>query len=97
MVGSVKLQSTNQSTRQQGHTASTPTSSQTGTNTQYPPSHVQTSKVNVVQSTSSEQFEGNKKNKGKSKKSSNQWKSKKTQGHDARGKKKKGKLSYHGM
>jgi hypothetical protein len=79
MVGSIKLQSATQSTGKQGHPASTPASSQTVTNTKYAPSPAQTSEVNVIQSTSSQQPGGKKKNKGKSKKYSNQQESTKPQ------------------
>jgi hypothetical protein len=62
---------------------STPTSSETSTDTKYAPSLAKTSEVNVVQSTSSQQPRGKKKNKGKYIKYSNQQERTKSQDPDA--------------
>jgi hypothetical protein len=69
MVGSLKIQYETQANGKQSHTSSTLDSSQIGT--KYAPSTIEISEVNVVQSTSSQQPGGKKKNKGKSKNSSN--------------------------
>lgn len=72
MVGSFKTWSATQLTRKQGHPSLAAYSPQVVASTKSTPSPAQSSKVNVAQSTSSQQLGDKKMNKGKSNKSSHQ-------------------------
>jgi hypothetical protein len=77
--GSLKIQSTTQSTGPTSHSTSTPAMTQTSIPSNSASSPAKTSQVNAVQSASSPQPGGKKKNKNKSKKTYDQTESLKTQ------------------